>query len=128
MNKLTHKVLENGNVKFEFAPINITISEVEGDDICESGGVRFTMNFMNEDVAKKVDEFVIYPEAIDWEKGGQMKAEYQEKIKAKMEKQQQFVDNEIEATKAHKAKLEDSPTDADEAMSVSKEDEEVHSK
>lgn len=88
MNKLTHKALENGNVEFNFSPIKITISEVEGDDICESGGCRFTMEFMKDDVAKKVDEFVIYPEAIDWENGGQMKAEYQEKIKKKMEEQE----------------------------------------
>tara|TARA_R110000765_G_scaffold396603_1_gene490536 strand:+ start:711 stop:1100 length:390 start_codon:yes stop_codon:yes gene_type:complete len=128
MNNLTHKVNDNGDVVFDFAPVKITISEVQGDDIAENGGVKFSMNFIKDDgEAKKVDEFVIYPEAIDWENGGQMKPEYQEKIKQKMEAQEAHIKNEIEAINEHEAKLTDQATDADEAMSVSEGEDEVHS-
>ena len=107
MNNLTHKVYDNGDVVFDFAPVKIVISEVEGDDIAESGGVRFQMEYVDDNgEAKKVDEFVIYPEAIDWENGGQMKPEYQEKIKKKMEAQEAHIKNEVEAIKANNAEAE----------------------
>ena len=97
MNNLTHKVYDNGDVVFDFEPIKITISEVGGDDIAENGGVRFQMEYVDDNgEAKKVDEFIIYPEAIDWENGGQMKAEYQEKIKKKMEAREAKIKAETE--------------------------------
>ena len=56
-----------------------------------------------------------------------MKPEYQEKIKQKMEAQEAHIKNEIEAINEHEAKLTDQATDADEAMSVSEGEDEVHS-
>lgn len=89
---MKHSVDEStGAHRFLFEPIEVRIEEVEGDDIAEQGGIRFQMLFRKEVEGvglekTKVDEFIIYPEAIDWENGGQMKPEYQKKIEEKMER------------------------------------------
>ena len=69
---------------FDYGCVRIKLTEVDGNDIGSEGGIRFRM-FFKKDVdgaleTNQVDEFVIYPDAIDWENGGKMKPEFQKRI------------------------------------------------
>tara|TARA_R110000851_G_C13052782_1_gene563253 strand:- start:891 stop:1247 length:357 start_codon:yes stop_codon:yes gene_type:complete len=68
----------------DYSNIQIVFDERDGDDIGSNGGLRFRL-FYKKSIEPlelvKADEFVIYPDAIDWENGGQMKKEYLDRIK-----------------------------------------------
>ena len=83
--KLKHSIDEHdGNHTFDYQNVRVKLSLVDGDDIGSEGGLRFRMFFKRavggETEAQQVDEFVIYPDAIDWENGGKMKPEFQKRI------------------------------------------------
>ena len=68
----------------DFANIQVVFDERDGEDIGSKGGIRFRLYYKKSIEPLELvqaDEFVIYPDAIDWENGGQMKKEFLDRIK-----------------------------------------------
>lgn len=85
MSNLKHSNENEEGHCFDYQCLKIFLKEVNGNDIGSEGGIRFTMCYKEtingKETLTKVDEFVIYPDAIDWKNGGQMKPEFQKRIK-----------------------------------------------
>ena len=83
--ELNHKA-EGDTHTFDFQDIQIVFDTRDGTDIGSEGGLRFRMFHRKEEEEgrveyRQVDEFVIYPDAIDWDEGGRMKPEFEKRIK-----------------------------------------------
>ena len=85
MSKLRYTLEEGHLHSFDFQNLKIHLTEINGNDIGSEGGLRFTMSLKEgingKETLEKVDEFVIYPDAIDWKNGGKMKPEFEKRIK-----------------------------------------------
>lgn len=87
MNNNLKYTLNDGDIHtFSIQNLKIQLSEIDGSDIGSTGGLRFMMSLVEHIAGKetltKVDEFVIYPDAIDWQNGGKMLPEFEKRIKA----------------------------------------------
>jgi len=84
-NTLEHKITEDGTHEFDFQNLKIHLTDISGANIGSEGGLRFTMSLKEsmkgKEVLTKVDEFIVYPDAIDWKNGGKMKPEFEKRIK-----------------------------------------------
>ena len=85
MSNLNYKLQDGGIHTFNIQNVKIQLAEIDGSDIGSKGGLRFTMSLIEQingkEILEKVDEFVIYPDAIDWKNGGKMLPEFEKRIK-----------------------------------------------
>ena len=85
MSNLNYKLQDGGIHTFNIQNLKIQLAEIDGSDIGSKGGLRFTMSLIEQingkEILEKVDEFVVYPDAIDWKNGGRMLPEFEKKIK-----------------------------------------------
>ena len=75
----------------DYSNIQIVFDERDGKDIGSEGGIRFRLFYKKSTEPLELvqaDEFVIYPDAIDWENGGQMKEDYLARIKELREEEE----------------------------------------